>query len=224
MKIFVVEDDENIRELVLYALKASGFSARGFEKSSTFFHALDTELPDLILLDIMLPEEDGLAILRKIKKPAKTSSIPVIMLTAKNSEYDKILGFDLGADDYISKPFSVLELAARVKAVMRRVKQLPADNPVFALSGLVLDVSRHRVKYKGEKVALTYKEFYLLHYLMLNQGLVLSRTKLMNEIWGLDYEGESRTIDVHINTLRQKLGPGGELIKTVRGVGYKMGE
>lgn len=223
-KIFVVEDDENIRELVLYALNSTGFQGVGFENSAAFFQALEEELPALILLDIMLPDEDGLAILKKLKALVYTRDLPVIMLTAKSSEYDRVLGFNMGVDDYISKPFSILELVARIKAVLRRGQQYTEEPSVLSLSALTLDVDRHVVKFNGEEIFLTYKEFALLHYLMLNQGLVLSRSKLMNEIWGFDYEGESRTVDAHIKTLRQKLGPGGDLIKTIRGVGYKMGE
>jgi len=222
MKIFIVEDDENIREIVIYALTSAGFSASGYESSEGFFAALNEGLPALVLLDIMLPEEDGLAILKRLRSTAKTKKLPVIMLTAKNSEYDKVKGLDMGADDYISKPFGVMELLSRVNAVLRRSGTEQSDK--MEIAGLSLDHARREVRSGTDPVGLTFKEYELLYYLMLNAGLVLSRDKIMESVWGYDFEGESRTVDMHIKTLRQKLGIYGKLIKTVRNVGYKLGE
>jgi two-component system alkaline phosphatase synthesis response regulator PhoP len=222
-KIFVVEDDENIRELVVYALNSNGFEAVGFEKSGDFFKNLKITEPRLILLDIMLPGEDGISILKKLKHDPALQAIPVIMLTAKSNEYDKVKGLDLGADDYITKPFSILELISRIKAVLRRSAGREAD-AVLACSEITLDVKRHQIKVNGRAVALTYKEFELLQYLLQNKGVVLSREKMIEQIWGFSYEGETRTVDMHIKTLRQKLGGAGALIETVRGIGYKLGE
>ena len=221
-KIFYVEDDENIRDLVIYALKSSGFESSGFEDSRAFFDAVKEEPPDLLLLDVMLPDEDGIAILKKLRQDSQLKNLPVIMLTAKGTELDRVTGLDLGADDYITKPFSVLELVSRVKAVLRRVSQ-PKDAQL-AWGDIVLNVDRHRVTVAGDDVALTYKEFELLHYLLKNSGIVLTREKIIEAIWGFDFEGESRTVDMHIKTLRQKLGESGRQIATVRGVGYRMGE
>ena len=220
MKVFVVEDDEDIREIVIYALGTAGFEAHGFETGELLFAALDAGLPSLILLDIMLPEDDGLSILKQLRGGSKTKETPVIMLTAKNSEYDKVKGLDMGADDYISKPFSVLELISRVNAVLRRSGAGHGD--VLEISGLTLDNARREVCSDGKPVALTFKEYELLHCLMLNKGLALSRDKIMESVWGFDFEGESRTVDMHIKTLRQKLGASSRLIKTVRNVGYKL--
>jgi len=222
-KVFYVEDDENIREIVLYALKSGSFDGRGFENSSAFFEAAKKEMPDLVLLDIMLPDEDGLAILKKIRKDLRFKDLPVIMLTAKSTELDLITGLDVGADDYVTKPFSVLELISRIKAVLRRTS--PHEEPSRLVYGdIVLDVDRHTVTAGGKNINLTHKEFQLLRYLLINTGIVLTREKIMETIWGFDFEGESRTVDVHIKTLRQKLGESGNQIATVRGVGYKMGE
>ena len=221
-RIFFVEDDEDIREIVIYALISAGFDAKGFETGEEFFTALDARLPSLVLLDIMLPREDGLAILKSLRNTTLTKKLPVIMLTAKNSEYDKVKGLDLGADDYISKPFGVMELISRINAVLRRSEDGQGDKMV--VSGLSLDHSRREIKVGGAAVKLTFKEYELLHCLMLNAGLVLSRDKIISSVWGYDFEGESRTVDMHIKTLRQKLGPAGELIKTVRNVGYKLGD
>ena len=221
-KIYIVEDDDNIRELVLYALQAD-FTAKGFECSGDFDKALETDLPDLVLLDIMLPDEDGIAILNRLKKDNKTKHLPVIMLTAKSGEYDRVKGLDLGADDYITKPFSVLELVSRIRAVLRRAGQKNDENTLFVFDNVELDTKKHTVKVDGEIIALTYKEFELLQLLMENTELVLSRDKIMSAVWGTNVEYETRTVDMHIKTLRQKLGSGGEIVKTVRGVGYKVG-
>jgi len=216
-----VEDDEGIRDLILYALKTEDMDAVGFENGSDFFKALSLEKPALIILDIMLPDEDGVSILKRLRQASCTAKTPVIMLTAKSSEYDRVRGLDLGADDYIVKPFSLLELIARIKAVLRR--GAPAEEtPVIRFENISLDADRHLVTADGESVELTYKEFELLQYMMRNGGLVLSREKIMNQIWGFDYEGESRTVDMHIKTLRQKLGDAGHWVKTVRGIGYKL--
>ena len=221
-KIYIVEDDDNIRDLVLYALQAD-FTVQGFECSRDFDRALETEVPDLILLDIMLPDEDGIAILKRLKKNNKTKQLPIIMLTAKSGEYDRVKGLDLGADDYITKPFSVLELASRIRAVLRRTEPKDHNNTLFVFDNVELDTGKHTVKVDNEMIILTYKEFELLQLLMKNTELVLSRDRIISAIWGTDFECETRTVDMHIKTLRQKLGAGGEIIKTIRGVGYKVG-
>ena len=220
--IYYVEDDNNIRELVVYALKSSGFDAAGFDSGKTFFREMRRQLPELILLDIMLPDEDGMSILKKLKKTESMKDIPVIMLTAKSAEYDKVIGLDTGADDYVTKPFGVMELVSRVKAVLRRSGRKEQKQQNMVLDDIHLDRERHTVTVGGQPVELTYKEFELLDYLMRNQGIVLSREKLLEVVWNTDYEGESRTVDVHIGSLRQKLGESGRKIQTVRGVGYKM--
>ena len=219
-KVFVIEDDEDIREIVIYALGSAGFDADGFETGDEFFTAIETGLPTLVLLDIMLPQDDGLTILKRLRSMPKTKTLPVIMLTAKNSEYDKVKGLDMGADDYISKPFGVMELLSRVNAVLRRSGGESGEK--MEVSGLSLDHARREVRSDGEPIKLTFKEYELLYCLMLNTGLVLSREKIMASVWGYDFEGESRTVDMHIKTLRQKLGKSGALIKTVRNVGYKL--
>lgn len=221
--IFCVEDDSNIRELVVYTLESTGFQARGFEDGSSFLEALALETPELVLLDIMLPGEDGLEILKKLKNSSKTKDIPVIMVTAKGSEYDKVVGLDSGADDYVTKPFGMMELISRIKAVLRRSGK-QQDKTKLSVGGISLDTKKHEVKVDGEQVVLTLKEFELLEKLMRNQGIVLTRDQLLTEIWGYDFDGETRTVDVHIRTLRQKLGEQGSLVKTVRGVGYRIGE
>lgn len=221
--IFCVEDDGNIRELVVYTLETTGFSARGFEDGRQFFEALAEELPELVLLDIMLPGEDGMEILKKLKASSRTRDIPVIMLTAKGAEYDKVMGLDSGADDYVTKPFGMMELVSRIRAVMRRAgKKSEADT--YTLGGLCMDVKKHEVTVEGQGIALTLKEFELLKRLMTNRNIVLTRDRLLEEIWGYDFDGETRTVDVHVRTLRQKLGKAGEHIETVRGVGYRMGD
>lgn len=221
--IYYVEDDTSIRELVLYALKTAEFQVMGFENAASFYKRMKEQQPDLILLDIMLPDEDGVSILKKLKSRQDTENIPVIMMTAKSSEYDKVLGLDSGADDYITKPFGVMELISRVKAVIRRSDRSKGSaGEVLKIGELVLDEQKHEVYARGQEVSLTFKEFELLSYLMKNRGLVLSRDKILNTIWNYEYEGESRTVDVHIGSLRQKLGTCGDFIKTIRGIGYKI--
>lgn len=222
--IYCVEDEMNIRELIIYALKSAGFEAKGFGAAKDIFHELKGETPDLILLDIMLPGEDGMSILKKLKENRRTSDIPVILLTAKISEYDKVMGLDLGADDYITKPFGVMELISRVKAVLRRAGKESKASAALCIGGVKVDESKHNVTVEGNEVILTYKEFELLVHLMRNKGIVFTRDKLLNLIWGYAYEGENRTVDVHIASLRNKLGVQGNIIETVRGVGYKIGE
>ena len=219
--IYLVEDDNNIRELVIYTLQSTGFEAVGFDRPSLFFKALETEKPELILLDIMLPEEDGLSILFKLKSNAKTTEIPVIMLTAKGSEIDKVRGFELGADDYIAKPFGMMELVARVKARLRS-KNDKSSTSEYNIGKLYVCPQKHAVKVDGKSVTLTLKEFETLCMLLENRHTVLTRDQILNKIWGYSFDGESRTVDVHIRTLRQKLGPEGDIIETVRGVGYKI--
>jgi len=224
-KIFVVEDDENIRELVLYALKTEGMDARGFDDGHAFFNNLEkNNMPDLVMLDIMLPGEDGISILKKLKQTRTTSEIPVIMVTAKGSEFDRVKRLDLGADDYIVKPFSMLELISRVNAVLRRSGAERPESPVLTYENIVLNGESHTASADGSQIELTFKEFELLHYMMRNRDIALSREKIMNAVWGFDYEGESRTVDMHIKTLRQKLHTAGKWIKTVRSVGYKLGK
>lgn len=220
--IYCVEDERNIRELIVYTLETSGYKARGFGNGADFFQQLALEKPKLILLDIMLPGEDGLEILRKLKTSSNTREIPVIMVTAKGAEYDKVLGLDSGADDYISKPFGMMEFIARVKALLRRTQPKMGNTKLF-VGNLEMDIEKHMVSAAGTEVTLTLKEFQLLRYLLENQGIVLSRDQLLEHIWGYDFDGETRTIDVHIRTLRQKLGTCGELVETVRGVGYRIG-
>jgi len=219
--IYIVEDDVNIREIERYALKNSGYEVEEFESGAELFKRLGKKQPSLILLDIMLPNEDGLDILSKIRANRETAGIPIIMVTAKTSELDKVKGLDLGADDYITKPFGVMELISRVKALLRRTKQAETESRL-SCGDIVLDSDKHAVYTAGALCELTFKEFELLKYMMLNQGIVLSRDKIMDQVWGFDYEGESRTVDMHIKTLRQKLGASGSLIKTVRNVGYRM--
>ncbi|MBE6649757.1 MAG: response regulator transcription factor [Ruminococcaceae bacterium] len=220
--IYLVEDDENIRELVTYALKSMGLEAESFETPSLFWTAMSKNLPSLVLLDIMLPEEDGLTILKKLKRTQGTSTIPVIMLSAKSSEIDKVNGFELGADDYIAKPFGVMELVARVKARLRDGKEEKRFE--YNVGPLYVCPEKHIVTVNGVGVNLTYKEFEILCMLLKNMDIVLTRDQLLNTIWGYSFDGESRTVDVHIRTLRQKLGVAGELIETVRGIGYKIGK
>ena len=218
-KIFCVEDDANIRELVLYTLNATGFEAKGFESGTELFERIKEELPDLVLLDIMLPGMDGMEILEILKKDY--NDLPVIMVTAKSDQIDKIKGLDNGADDYITKPFDIMELVSRVKAVLRRAYKEKNTN-ILTYKSLQLNHDSRRVTVSGEDIILTFKEYELLHILLENKGVVLSRDKLMNEVWGTDFECETRTVDVHVRTLRQKLGLAGEYIETVRNVGYKI--
>ena len=215
--IYCVEDDDNIRELVIYTLETTGLKARGFAEGSAFMEALAFDTPELILLDIMLPGDDGLVLLKKLKSSPKTKGIPVIMVTAKGTEYDKVIGLDSGADDYVTKPFGMMELVSRIKAVLRRSGKVE-DRIDMEFSGVRMDIKKHEVTVDGKQVALTLKEFELLEKLMRNQGIVLTRDQLLTEIWGYDFDGETRTVDVHIRTLRQKLGAKGEIIQTVRGV------
>ena len=222
-KVYCVEDDRNIRELIVYTLESSGYLAKGFPSSEEFYQSLK-ELPDLVLLDLMLPGEDGMKILENLKRSDRTKSVPVILVTAKGAEYDKVRGLDCGADDYITKPFGMMEFIARVKAVLRRAGNDSRPSDILIIGELILQVSRHQVTAEGSQVELTLKEFKLLKYLMENSGIVLTRDQILSSIWGYDYAGETRTVDVHIRTLRQKLGRCGDLIETVRGVGYKIGD
>lgn len=220
--IYCVEDDNAIRDLMLYTLGASGFQAKGFPDSNGFWQAMTEEKPELILLDIMLPGEDGITVLKRLRAASATANIPVIMATAKGSEFDKVIGLDTGADDYLVKPFGMMEMVARIKAVMRRTS--PKTDQVLTCGNIVLDETRHIVTVDGKQVVLTLKEYELLKLLMENAGQVFTRDILLSRIWGQDYLGETRTVDVHIGTLRTKLAKGGEKIETVRGVGYKMVE
>ncbi len=222
--IFVVEDEENIREMICYALNNSSFKAKGFSKAEELYEALKEKTPHLFLLDIMLEGDDGYTILQELRKREETRETPVIMLTAKSSEYDKVKGLDMGADDYITKPFGVMELISRVKAVLRRFPQEVEESVHLSLGEIFMDLEKRMVYVDDVPVELTYKEFELLSYLLYNRDIVLTRTKLMAEIWGFSYQGESRTVDVHIRSLRQKLGDAGKYIQTVRNVGYKIGE
>ncbi len=216
--IYIVEDDRNIQEIELFALKNSGYQAAGFETAKDFFRALSERLPELILLDIMLPDEDGMSILRRLRQRADTQRIPVILVTAKSSELDKVKGLDGGADDYLAKPFGVMELIARVKALLRRSGAL--EESVLVCGEVTLDGEKRMVSVSGRPVELTYKEFELLRLLMKNCGIVISRDVIMERVWDASFEGETRTIDVHVRTLRQKLGDAGAIIKTIRNVGY----
>ena len=220
--IYLLEDDDSIRKLGLYGLDSQGFQAKGFALPSEFWRAMDAEMPELVLLDIMLPEEDGLSILRKLRARPATKRLPIIMLTAKNSEYDRVIGLDHGADDFVSKPFSMLELIARIRAVLRRAEPAQASGD-FSLGLLFVSPDRHEVKVGGKDVTLTTKEFELLCLLLRNKGIVLTRATLMDRVWGFESERENRTLDVHIRTLRVKLGEAGSYIETVRGIGYKIG-
>lgn len=222
MLIYIVEDDDNIRELESYALKNSGFEVEEFTESTAFFHKLSLIVPDLALLDIMLPNEDGLSMLKKLRANSSTENLPVIMVTAKTTEMDKVKGLDLGADDYITKPFGIMELVSRVKAVLRRTAE-KSNSKLLRYSDIVIDDTKHTVTVGGEECSLTFKEYELLKLLIVNAGIVLSRGKIMDKVWGFEYEGESRTVDMHVKTLRQKLGAYGSEIKTIRNVGYKIG-
>lgn len=228
--IYVLEDDNSIREFVVYTLCHMNLPAKGFDKPSAFWLAMEEEKPELLLLDIMLPEEDGLSILGKLRADRDNKSIPVIMLTAKDSEYDKVLGLDTGADDYVAKPFGMMELVARIKALLRRTEPGNGDQgrsdeeKVYTIGDICVYPERHKVKIDGVTVNLTLKEYELLFLLIQNKGMVFTRDQLLNRIWGYEFDGESRTVDVHIRTLRQKLGDAGSCIETVRGVGYRIGE
>jgi len=219
--IFCIEDDNGIRNMMIYTLKASGFEAEGFTDGASLFAALDKKIPDLILLDIMLPGEDGLSILQRLRAKSSTREIPVIMATAKGTEYDRVIGLDSGADDYLSKPFGMMEMVSRVKAVLRRTKP-KSEGRLLTMGGLCLDAEKHTVTAFGEELRLTLKEYELLRLFLENPGQVFSRDRLLSSVWGVDFLGESRTVDVHIGTLRDKLGRCGEYIRTIRGVGYRM--
>ncbi|MDO5144934.1 MAG: response regulator transcription factor [bacterium] len=221
--IYILEDDASIRELVAYAVESQNMSISGFERPSAFWRAMEAQLPELVLLDVMLPEEDGLTVLKKLRTSAKWRSVPVIMLTARNTEFDRVMGLDGGADDFVSKPFGMMELLARIRAVLRRSDREQAQD-TYQLGSISLSLSRREVTVDGVEVQLTFKEFELLLVLMANAGQVLSRNTLMERVWGGEFPRENRTLDVHIRTLRSKLGSAGEMISTVRGVGYRIGE
>jgi len=222
-KIYIVEDDEDISEVVNYALCSAGFEVTAFDSAIGFYEALNNTPPALVLLDIMLPGDDGLEILKKLRSSDKTKKMPIIMLTAKGSELDKVKGLDFGADDYITKPFGILELVSRINAVLRRSNANNAE-AIIEINGVKIDNTRRVVTVSGVPVALTFKEYELLYYMMLNKGLALDRNKILEVVWGYDFEGESRTLDMHIRSLRQKLGMLAHNIKTIRNVGYKFGE
>ena len=219
--LYLVEDDQDIRELEAYALENAGYTVRSFSEGSELYDALEKKLPALIMLDIMLPGEDGLSILKTLRQGARTRDLPILMVTAKTSELNKVKGLDLGADDYITKPFGVMELVSRVRALLRRTQK---EVRVLEYGNLILDEERHRVAVGEEDVELTFKEFELLKHLLLNRGAVMSRKNLMEAVWGFAFEGASRTVDMHIKTLRRKLGDSGALIETVRNIGYRLGE
>lgn len=220
--IFCVEDDAGIRDLMIYTLNASGFRAVGFENAREFYTALADTVPELIMLDIMLPGEDGISILKRLKADARTADIPVIMATAKGNEYDKVIGLDLGADDYLAKPFGMMEMASRVRAVLRRSGRAAEKPQLIRVGGLEMNLGEHSVTADGIRVQLTLKEFELLHTFMINPGRAFTREQLLSSVWCEDFMGETRTVDVHVGTLRQKLGGCGKYIRTVRGVGYKL--
>lgn len=222
--IYFVDDDDSIRELIIYTLNSQGIEAEGFAKPSEFWKAMEERIPTLILLDIMLPEEDGISILKKIRSKSLWKKIPVIMLTAKGSEFDTVLGLDSGADDYVPKPFRMMELLSRIRAHLRRNDEVVEENKVLKLGILSVDSQKHIVKVGEDEIVLTLKEFDLLHFLLENKGIVLTRAQILDRIWGYEFDGESRTVDVHIRTLRQKLKDAGKYIETVRGVGYKLEE
>ena len=220
--IYLLEDDTNIRNFVVYALNNSGLEAEGFELPSQFWAAVEKKKPSMAILDIMLPEEDGLSVLRKLRESSETKDLPIIMLTAKSTEYDKVIGLDGGADDYVTKPFGTMELMARVKALLRRAEPV-SDGKEYSIGPLLLNPDKHITRVDGQDVALTLKEFQLLCYLIRNKGNVMTRDRILQEIWGYEFDGENRTVDVHIRTLRSKLGKAGDLIETVRGIGYRIG-
>jgi len=219
--IYLLEDDSSIRDFVIYTLRSQGMEAQGFALPSAFWAALEEETPALVLLDIMLPEEDGLSILKKLRSRSATARLPIILLTAKNTEYDKVLGLDGGADDYMAKPFGMMELLSRIRALLRRTEQ---EGDEYRCGSLSVDSVRHTVQVEGKSVTLTQKEFEMLFLLMKNRGQVLSREQLIENVWGYAFTGETRTVDVHVRTLRQKLGAAGKYVETVRGYGYKLGE
>lgn len=220
--IYVVEDDKSIQEIETFALQNIGYKVAGFTTAEEFYSALNRELPDLVLLDVMLPDEDGLSIVKKMRTREDTVLIPIIMVTAKTSEIDKVKGLDIGADDYMTKPFGVMELISRVKAMLRRSAKPEEKEKILHLGNIILDREKHAVTVNGAPCELTYKEYELLKLLMTNAGIVTTREVILDRIWGIDFEGESRTLDMHIKTLRQKLKEEGSIIKTVRNVGYIM--
>ena len=220
--IFCVEDDAGIRDLMIYTLNASGFRAVGFENSREFYAALADDTPELIMLDIMLPGEDGISILKRLKADARTADIPVIMATAKGNEYDKVIGLDLGADDYLAKPFGMMEMASRVRAVLRRSGRAAEKQQLIRVGGLEMNLGEHIVTADGIRIQLTLKEFELLHTFMTSPGRAFTREQLLSSVWSEDFLGETRTVDGHVGTLRQQLGSCGKYIRTVRGVGYKL--
>ena len=219
--IWCVEDDPSIRDIEVYALSSTGFEARGFEDGDSFWNALQSETPELVVLDVMLPGKDGVTLLKQMKSNEAFADIPVIMATAKGTEYDKIQSLDLGADDYLVKPFGIMEMVSRVKAVLRRCKR-SAPSSLLRLDGLVLNPGEHTVSVDGERIALTYKEYELLHLFLSQPGIAFTREQLLSNVWNTDYFGETRTVDMHIRTLRQKLGAYGHIIETVRNVGYRL--
>ena len=219
--IWCVEDDSSIRDIEVYALTSTGFEAKGFEDGDSFWNALQTEQPDLVVLDVMLPGKDGVTLLKMMKSSQEFSQIPVIMATAKGTEYDKIQSLDLGADDYLVKPFGIMEMVSRVKAVLRRCKPVK-ETKLLKLNGLILNPDEHTVAVDGERVVLTYKEYELLHLFLSQPGTAFTREQLLASVWNTDYMGETRTVDMHIRTLRQKLGSYGHIIETVRNVGYRL--
>lgn len=221
--IYIVEDDQNIREIETFALKNSGYEVESFETASEFYKGMSQKQPDLILLDIMLPDEDGLSIVQKLRMKIETCMIPIIMVTAKTTELDKVKGLDFGADDYITKPFGIMELIARVKAMLRR-SSMASPRQSLSAGDIYMDEARHTVTVKDVPVELTYKEYELLSYLLQNKGMAVTRSMIMDRVWDVDYEGETRTVDVHIKMLRQKLGSAGNMIKTIRNVGYVLDE
>ncbi len=220
--IYIVEDDGNILEIEEFALRNAGYEVKGFGCATDFYRELEHKKPDLILLDIMLPDEDGLSIVKHLRSRKETLMIPIILVTAKTSEIDKVKGLDIGADDYMTKPFGVMELISRVKALLRRSSHIAAEHMIYSFDIIRLDDEKHMVFVKDEYVELTYKEYELLKLLLANAGIVTTRDRILERIWGTDFEGESRTLDMHVKTLRQKLKSGGTLIKTVRNVGYIM--
>ena len=221
--IYVLEDVESIRELIIYTLNGQKMEAKGFSTPSEFWEAISEKVPSLVLLDIMLPEEDGFSILEKLRAAPATKRLPIIMLTAKGSEYDIVRGLDIGADDYIPKPFRMMELLSRIRALLRRSGANDGRMEEYRVGNLYVNPTRHEVQVDGKDVVLTLKEFELLNLLISRQGIVFTRAQLLDEIWGYGFDGESRTVDVHVRTLRQKLGPAGNYIETVRGIGYKIG-
>ena len=221
--IYVLEDDESIRELIIYTLNGQKMEAKGFSTPSEFWEAISEKVPSVVLLDIMLPEEDGFSILEKLRAAPATKRLPIIMLTAKGSEYDIVRGLDIGADDYIPKPFRMMELLSRIRALLRRSGANDGRMEEYRVGNLYVNPTRHEVQVDGKDVVLTLKEFELLNLLISRQGIVFTRAQLLDEIWGYGFDGESRTVDVHVRTLRQKLGPAGNYIETVRGIGYKIG-